>query len=506
MPTLKSKRTLLLLLVATLCTMGSHALAESQADKFYQQLVANGGRYQDETLQTYVTELGERLVAVSPMAGEKFTFTVVDSADINAYAMADNYVYINRGMLTFMRNEAQLVAVLAHEVAHITLDHVAGSRGAMLGAHLLSFVLGAIANSNDVYYAGVAYAESIRSGHGRENELDADSEGAKYMAAIGYPPREMINMLSLMKDYEQMLKNQARQRGISRPVYHGLFASHPRNDARLRNAVLPAGNSDSAVQFSSENTEQRYRLMTDGLIWGDNFVDKVAPPNRYSDLVERVRIDFPLEWQHAGTLQNGGVTAQPKGATETSQKSTSQPPASENEKLAPIIVESDQASLTLTAQTRTLQTPEEYLYNQLGLGQLQQGRAITPAKLSGYSGILFDAQGNPYQRIALVYHRYNAYLIVGEVAAELRNSEEFNAIDTLFMQSIETFRPISQREISGQKPHRIAYVKANSNSTIANIGAELGLSASEQDELRLINGLYPRGEPEAGDWLRIFHR
>lgn len=506
MPTLKSKRTLLLLLVATLCTMGSHALAESQADKFYQQLVANGGRYQDETLQTYVTELGERLVAVSPMAGEKFTFTVVDSADINAYAMADNYVYINRGMLTFMRNEAQLVAVLAHEVAHITLDHVAGSRGAMLGAHLLSFVLGALANSNDVYYAGVAYAESIRSGHGRENELDADSEGAKYMAAIGYPPREMINMLSLMKDYEQMLKNQARQRGISRPVYHGLFASHPRNDARLRNAVLPAGNSDSSEHFSVEDTEQRYRLMTNGMIWGDNFVDKVAPPYRYSDLVERVRIDFPSNWQHTGTLQGSGVTAQPKNAAENDQTSTKEAVASEDQTAPVMDLASDSASLALTSQPRTMQTPEEYLYNQLGLGQLQQGRAITPAKLSGYSGILLDAQGNPYQRIALIYHRYNAYLIVGEVAAELRNSEDFKAVDKLFMQSIETFRPISQREINGQKPYRIAYVKANSNSTIANIGDELDLSANQKDELRLINGLYPRGEPEAGDWLRIFRR
>jgi len=497
---------LLASLISLLCAVSSNTSAESQADKFYQQLVANGGRYQDEALQAYVTELGEQLVAASPMADEKFTFTVVDSADINAYAMADNFVYINRGMLTFIRNEAQLVAVLAHEVAHITLDHVAGSRGAMVGAHVLSWLLGAIANSNDVYYAGAAYAESIRSGHGRENELDADSEGAKYMAAIGYPPNEMIGMLSLMKDYEQMLKAQARERGITRPVYHGLFASHPRNDARLRNAVLPAGNTAESAQVVVEDTEQRYRLMTDGLIWGENFVDKITPPNRYSDLTERVRIDFPLNWSHTGTLQANGVTARPSSAAPSDKKSVPTSTQSPAQTSQPLELVGEQASLTVTSQLRTPQTPEEFLYNQLGLVQLQQGGAIAPAKLSGYSGLLPNAQGNPYQRIALIYHRYNAYLIVGEVAPELRNSDDFETADKLFMQSIATFRPISQREISGQKPHRIAYVKANSNSTIANISAELGLSDSEQDELRLINGLYPNGEPEAGDWLRIFRR
>ena len=506
MPILKSNSALVTLLTALLCTFAGGAAAESESDKFYQQLIANGGRYQDEALQSYVTELGEQLVAVSPLAGEKFTFTVVDSADINAYAMADNYVYINRGMLTFMANEAQLVAVLAHEVAHITLDHVAGSRGAMVGARVLAWLLGALANSNDVYTAGVAYAESIRSGHGRENELDADSEGAKYMAAIGYPPSEMIAMLSLMKDYEQMLKAHARQRGVSRPVYHGLFASHPRNDARLRNAVLPTGSSIQPAQQVVEETKQRYRLMTDGLIWGDNFVDKIAPPNRYSDLTERVRIDFPLNWSHTGTLQANGVTARPSSAAPSDKKSAPTSTQSPAQTSQPLELVGEQASLTVTSQLRTLQTPEEFLYNQLGLPQLQQGGAIAPAKLSGYSGLLHDAQGNPHQRIALIYHRYNAYLIVGEVAPELRNSDDFETADKLFMQSIATFRPISQREISGQKPHRIAYVKANSNSTIANISAELGLSDSEQDELRLINGLYPNGEPEAGDWLRIFRR
>ncbi|TFH68461.1 hypothetical protein E3W66_00420 [Gammaproteobacteria bacterium LSUCC0057] len=500
LPNSRPRWLVLLWVVPLWIVLAGHSVADSPSDKFYQQLVANGGRYQDEKLQAYINELGQQLVAVSPMAGEKFTFTVVDSADINAYAMADNYVYINRGLLAFMRNEAQLVSVLAHEVAHITLDHVAGSRGLMLGAQLAAMIAGVLTGSGDVYQAGIAYAESIRSGHGRENELDADSEGAKYMAALGYPPSEMIAMLSIMKDYEQMMKARARDRGVSRPVYHGIFASHPRNDARLRNAVLPAADNLALTARDSA----RFRLMTEGLIWGDNFVDKVVPAERYSDLNARVRIDFPPGWHHRGSLQSDDLLAMPAAAEDNAgDRSRTESDAADS---AATVLLPGQATIALSVQPRTLQSPEEFLYNQLKLSPLQQGSAISPAGLAGYSGIGLDDSGAPYQRIALIYYRYSAYLVVAEVAPALRNSAAFANADKLFMQSINTFRPISQREIDGQKPARLNYVKANERSSIAAISAELGLSDSEQDQLRLINGLYPRGEPEPGQWLKIFRQ
>lgn len=489
-------RASLLLLVALLAD--APAVAADGPEQFYEQLIANGGRYRDDALQQYVTGLGEQIVAVSPMAGEPFTFTVVDSADMNAFAMADNFVYINRGLLGYMRNEAQLVSVLAHEVAHITLDHVAGTRGAMIGAQIASFIAAVLSGSGDVYEAGMAYAESIRSGHGRDNELDADREGAKYMAALGYPPSEMIAMLSIMKDYEQLMKARARERGATRPTYHGVFASHPRNDARLRNAVLPAGDHLAANRGLGEAT---FRERTEGLIWGDNFADKIAPPHRYSDLAERIRIDFPERWQHSGSLAADGVVSRPDGEPQPAARDAADGGAEPQVGLAPT-----QASLTVTSQPRNLDSPEEFLYNKLRQPALVNGAAISPARLAGYSGIQLDASGQPYRRVALIYSRYNAYLIIGEVAEALRNEADFAELDRLFVEAIETFRPISQREIAGQRPQRIHYVRANTSSSIAAIASQLRLGDADRDELRMINGLYPRGEPEPGQWLKIFRQ
>ena len=106
----------------------------------------------------------------------------------------------------------------------------------------------------------------------------------------------------------------------------------------------------------------------------------------------------------------------------------------------------------------------------------------------------------PDSRIAVIYYKRNAYIFTGEVTS----AELFPEADKLFTQAIATFRPISRREIEGQKPKRIHYVKATNATTFDKLGKALKLSLSEVDDLRIINGHYPSGEPNAGDWIKIF--
>ena len=156
----------------------------------------------------------------------------------------------------------------------------------------------------------------------------------------------------------------------------------------------------------------------------------------------------------------------------------------------------------MTPIARTSQTPEEYLYNHLKVSKLEQGNAIAPAGLKGFSGILPGKDDKPDSRIAVIYYKRNAYIFTGEVT----RAELFPEADKLFKQSIATFRPISRREIDGQKPKRIHYVKATNVTTFEKLGKALKLSVSEVDDLRIINGHYPSGEPSAGDWIKIFRQ
>ena len=244
------------------------------------------------------------------MAGEKFTFTLLDSPDLNAFATRDNYVYVNRGLLNYVSNEAQLVSVLAHEVGHIT-KNMSPVRRARQPAHRISRPLPP---------CSPAAVKSMKPAWPTPTQLSAVTAAATNSRPMKpvpniWPswvtrPAEMISMLSIMKDYEMLQKDRAKAKGASKQTYHGIFSSHPRNDSRLRTVVSKA--QTSSGREPRDNGAASYRQLTDGLIWGENFLAKEKKPQRYSDMTMRVRFDYPDGW----TQTNDSTTRSSVGSPE----------------------------------------------------------------------------------------------------------------------------------------------------------------------------------------------
>lgn len=456
---------------ALLCAAGAHAAPSGK--EIHAEMVATIGIYDDPELTAYVEGLVREIVAVTDMADERWTFTLLDAPDVNAFATEDNYIYVNRGLLAYVGNEAQLVSVLAHEVAHVTENHVGELQSRSGGAEFLAWLAAFLSGSPEVYEAGMAYANSLVKGHGRENELEADEVGARYMAKLGYDPEQTIEMLSVMKDLEALQKKRAAQMGAAGRTYHGIFSTHPRNDMRLRSVVARAGQVEQGP--ARDNGEDRLRAVTEGMVWGENFKEKEVPPERWADMDLKVRFDFPEGWSHADGPGQREVSGTP---------------------------EAGGARLKMKPEPRTPQEPEEYLYNYLDIGQLRDGKPIAPARLKGYTGILPGTGGQPDTRIAVVYYKFNAYVFTGEVD----DPATFGEYDEQFLAAIDTFRPISGREIAGRKPRTMHYVQATEATTYAGLAMELNLKDSEVDDLRLINGHYPDGEPSPGQWLKVFRQ
>ena len=107
-------------------------MSESKEAKIGQEMYAEiqkeGAIYDDRELQDYVNRVGQRLVANSDRPDLPFTFTVIDSPDLNAFATPGGYVYIHRGLLAYLDSEAELAGVLGHEIAHVTARHAARQR------------------------------------------------------------------------------------------------------------------------------------------------------------------------------------------------------------------------------------------------------------------------------------------------------------------------------------------------------------------------------------------
>ncbi len=215
---------------------------------------AQGGDYAvDPALTRYVQEVGERLAKVSdrPLPYE---FRVINDSTPNAWALPGGKIAINRGLLTELESEAELAAVLAHEIVHAAARHSAQSieRGVFLqGALIAAGVALADSDYRDVGLLGAGIgSQLIDKKYGRDDELEADHYGIRYMVRAGYDPAAAVR---LQETFVRLAE------GKESDWLAGLFATHPPSRERVeanRRLVAELGNP------GGELGQVRYREAT----------------------------------------------------------------------------------------------------------------------------------------------------------------------------------------------------------------------------------------------------
>jgi len=214
---------------------------------------SQGGLYTlDPELQAYVTRVGTKLTRVSVFPDLPYSFVVLNNSELNAWALPGGKIAVNRGLLAELDNEAQLAAVLAHEISHVTKRHSARMQKKAGGAGLLGALVGlgvgakvpeyrelAMRGANAVAFAGQA-------NYSRDHEIQADNEGIKLMAAAGYDPRAAADVQRVFLSKAQNRKSNALE---------ALFASHPPSQERVDNnagraAKYPEGGMIGAAEYA----------------------------------------------------------------------------------------------------------------------------------------------------------------------------------------------------------------------------------------------------------------
>ena len=219
---------------------------------------SQGGSYQvDPELTAYVNQVGQRVAAVADRKLD-YEFVVLNNGVPNAWALPGGKIAVNRGLLYELHSEAELAAVLGHEVSHAAIGHGAQSmsRGTLLqGALAVGAVAVGMSDYRDYgdFIVGGAQlgAQLISQSYGRDAEREADHYGIIYMSRVGYDPRAAI---SLQETFVRLSE------GKDAGWLEGLFASHPPSRERVQNnreqvnALLPSlGTRDLDVG------EQRYQ-------------------------------------------------------------------------------------------------------------------------------------------------------------------------------------------------------------------------------------------------------
>ena len=422
----------------------------------HQRLIETIGIYDDPEVAAYVDGIGQLLVANSSMPDATFTFTVLDSPDINAFALPGGFIYVNRGLLAYLETEAELAGVIAHEIGHITENHHSRRATSQTTTTVLATTAYILTGSGDLYDAAQMYGAEVVSGFGRDMELEADAAGAEFMHRSGYDADALLSVIGVLKDQEMYRRVQAKASGKPTGTYHGLYASHPRNDLRLQTVIKTANSLDLADQ--PENPEQPgvFRSHVEGLVFGASAQSQSEANRFYHN-----KLDFTFRYPEGWTVVQGSrdVTAQSADGS---------------------------ASVTITlSRLDAGVTAGDYLASTAS-GALSDQRELEQFGLSGSTAIA-SAGGNS-KRLAVLDHRYR-FLFEGTGA------------DADALTVIESFRPLVAKEKAKGPSRTLHYVQVPRGATLEILSSGARIPDAE-DQLRLINGYYPVGEPRIGDWIK----
>jgi len=239
------------------------------------QIIKQFGYYQNEELQRYVNEIGQKLAAASRRRDVIYHFTVLDTPIENAFAVPGGYIYITRGLLAYLNSEAELAGVLGHEIGHIVGRDSASQMSQAMLAQIAALAGAAAAPSTgDAAAATGMLLNSIMLGYGREKEYLADVQGIEYMYKAGYDPRQMA---SFQKNLVQIAQGPVGYQ-VYNSTHPDMFDRIERSTAKakvmmvMNDAMVQINNGTSNPGKSSQDNtlilSDKYKDYLDGLAYG----------------------------------------------------------------------------------------------------------------------------------------------------------------------------------------------------------------------------------------------
>jgi len=261
-------------------------------------IIAQYGLYPDESLQAYVSGIGQRLAARSERPELPWTFRLVDDATVNAFALPGGFIYVTRGILAYMSSEAELASVMGHEIGHVTARHSAQQMSQQQLAQV-GLIAGAVFLpedwSNLALGVGSAGLQLLFLKFSRDDESQADDLGMRYMVRADYDAREMPGV------YEMLDRVSSAGGGGRMPQW---LSTHPdplNREQRMIQHLDTLRNNGTVVNHDG------YLRRLDGLVYGVNPREGFFRENVFLHPDLRFRLDFPAGWKTAN--YKGGVVA-----------------------------------------------------------------------------------------------------------------------------------------------------------------------------------------------------
>jgi predicted Zn-dependent protease len=268
------------------------------------QIVASLGLYDDPVMSKYVEGIGMRLAAISERPNLPWTFRVIDDPVVNAFALPGGFIYVTRGILAHLNNEAELAGVMGHEVGHVTAQHSV-NRIATQQITQIGLGIGMVLKPELQQYG-----QLIGQGLGlmflkfsRDDESQADALGVRYSYRIGDDPRQLLGVMTML--------DRVTQAGGQRiPEW---LATHPDPGNRKENIQANLDTVRGGFAGRTAGTDNFLKRI-DGLVYGPNPRDGFFRGATFYQPDLKFTFTFPAGWQTANQRQAVQAVSQSKDA------------------------------------------------------------------------------------------------------------------------------------------------------------------------------------------------
>ncbi len=434
-------------------------------------IVAQYGLYEDETMQSFINQKGKEMGAISHRPDLEYTFRILDSPVVNAFALPGGYVYFTRGIMAHFNNEAEFAGVLGHEIGHITARHSAKQYSAQIAGQL-GLMVGIIASEDFRQFAGDASQALglLFLKFGRDHESQSDELGVNYSTQIGYNSHEMA-------DFFKTLNRIQEQAGASIPTF---LSTHPNPIDRYEKVHQHSVRAQEGVDKSTLKINRAsYLQMIDGIIYGED------PRQGYTDNYVfyhpelKFQFPYPNNWQLYNSPQQVQIAPADGSA---------------------LII------LTLSAEKELAQAVQADVTN-FGFEIIEsQNTTINgfPASVNIADLIQKDPNtGQVTQSIRILNYYIKDQDLIYVFRGMCQNAA-FNSHINNFKNTMNGFRRLTDPSRINVKPTRIHVKKATSSGTLASVLSRLGQNQKDHEELAIINGMMLEDQVEKGSLLKCF--
>jgi len=429
------------------------------------EVAATYGVYDDAALQAYIGRLGTALAAKGQRPALPWRFTVLDSPVVNAFAVPGGAVYVTRGILAMMNSEAELAAVLGHEIGHVNARHSMSQMSKQQVA-TLGLVVGSVISKKFAQYAGLAGTglQVLFLKFSRDDENQADSLGVDYSRAAGFNPADMAATFASLQKFGD-LSGQTN----SLP---GFLSTHPLTADRIAHV-------QSLLKPEDQKLARR--------------------PEAYLQTVQNVVVgDDPRQgYVENGVFYHPGLRFQftvPSGWTVN------------NMPAQVVLVAADQNGGVIMQGGKTTDTAEEFAKKQA-------------AQITQSGGTLLGENRTTINGLAC-YEQ--AYQIPQQDAAAIRMSlsclkkgdwvyafQAMSAVDGYskyapdFQRIVASFRDLADASKINRAPKRLALVKANGRDSLQAIFKAAGMPEKSWPQFAVWNALDVTAVPAAGRLVKV---